>query len=378
MIYFDNAATTWPKPPEVYCAAAEAAGRYFANPGRGGYPAAMESEKAVYAARRRLADFFGAGSPENIIFTANCTASVNYVLKGCLQPGDHVIISDLEHNAVVRPLYALQRQGVQVTRVSVLNKDPWQIAAEFGRQIRRNTRMIFCTHASNVLGVVLPVKQIGAVCRRYGLIFGIDAAQSAGVLPLDIRECGADFVCVPAHKGLYGLMGLGVLVCSGRVLPESLIEGGTGSLSTQREQPDFLPDRLESGTLNVPGICALDSGTAAVQRAGTDKIYRHEMELVRNIYSELNRMRGVKLYTGVPETGRHVPLLSFNIGDMAADEAGERLAAMGIAVRAGLHCAADAHNAAGTAERGTVRICPSMYTSECECSRLLAAVHSII
>lgn len=359
-------------------AAASASLKYYANPGRGSYDAAREAENAVYSARGAAAEFFGAEAPDNVVFTANCTAAINYVLKGCLKQGDHVIISDLEHNAVVRPLSKLEKEGVQVTRVRCFGRSRAAIVGAFSEAIRHNTRMIFCTHASNVLGVVLPIREIGRLCRANGLIFGIDAAQSAGVMPLSLAESGADFICIPAHKGMYGIMGLGVLISSGRFIPESIIEGGTGSLSAQREQPDFLPDRLESGTLNVPGICAFAAGVEAVKHRGINHIYRHEMELVSQLYRELSRMKAVNLYTAPPVYGCNVPLLSFNIGDMSSDEAGDYLAAKGIAVRAGYHCAYEAHMAAGTHMRGTVRVCPSMYTDWQDIEALLRAVREAL
>jgi len=338
----------------------------------------VKSEEAVYSARKEAAGFFGASTPENIVFTHNCTAAVNYVLKGCLKPGDHVIISNLEHNAVVRPLHILEKRGVQISRVNVLNEDPFVTVKAFEKAIQRNTRMIFCTHASNVLGTVLPIGMIGELCRKYGLLFGVDAAQSAGILPIDIGRTGADFVCVPAHKGLYGLMGLGMLIASGEYLPDSIIEGGTGSLSAQKDQPDYLPDRLESGTLNLPGIYALTHGIRAVCAVGTERIYRHELGLMQQLYDALRSMKGVSLYFRKPVYGRQVPLLSFNIGDMTSGEAGERLAEKGIAVRAGYHCAYEAHAAAGTGSRGTVRVCPSMYTTESEVETLLREIRAMV
>ncbi len=377
MIYLDNAATTYPKPPQVLKAASLAAREYFANPGRGSYPAAEKSGQAVFSARTKAAEYFGADSPEKLVFTPNCTASINYVLKGCLQSGDHVIISELEHNAVVRPLNSLERLGVLTTRARVHEGQPEKTVREFERAIRRNTKMIFCTHASNVLGVALPVRQIGELCRRYGLIFGVDTAQTAGILPTTLGQMNADFICAPAHKGLYGIMGLGALAVGGRHIPDSIIEGGTGSLSAHREQPDFLPDRLESGTLNVPGICAFAEGINAVEYIGIDNIYRHELELMQHLYTELERMPDAVLYTAKPEYGSHAPLISFNIGDMPSDKAGALLGEAGIAVRAGYHCAYDAHIAARTSGRGTVRVCPSMYTTHQEIDALLRAVDAI-
>ncbi|MBQ9994005.1 MAG: aminotransferase class V-fold PLP-dependent enzyme, partial [Clostridia bacterium] len=293
MVYFDNAATTWPKPKSVLSAVERAMREYGANPGRGGYDMASDTDAQVYGCRKRAADMFGAKSPEKVIFTPGCTYSINYVLRGVLRPGDHVIISNLEHNAVIRPLHYLHRCGVSVTRVDICEGDHDTTLRRFRSAIRRNTAMIFCTHASNVFGVQIPINSIGELCRREGILFGVDAAQSAGSIAIDVGANHIDYLCLPAHKGLYGIMGLGMLIIGEDApLPSPLIMGGTGSLSAIREQPEELPDRLESGTLNVPAICALRAGMDMICGMGESTVMRHEMDIIASLYRELAAIKG--------------------------------------------------------------------------------------
>lgn len=378
MIYLDNAATTWPKPRGTAAAIAEVLSFRGANPGRGSYRMAELSSETVYKCRCRAAAFFGAAAPENVIFTPSCTHSINYVLKGVLSAGDHVILSDMEHNAVTRPVRQLLKRGVQFSTAHVHEGDPEATVAEFRRCMRVNTKLIFCTHASNVFGVKLPIEEIGELAHRNGILFGVDCAQSAGTAAIDLRQLKADFLCMPAHKGLYGIMGLGVLIIRGDVKLATVIEGGTGSLSGVNEQPDFLPDRLESGTLNVPAIAALDVGMSFIETIGREHLEAHEMNLIRHAYDELSSMPGCRLYTSRPTADTHVPLLSFNIEGIPSSEAAQLLGAKEIAVRAGLHCAGDAHRKMGTQSGGTVRICPSVFTSTEEMDCFLSEVKEIV
>ena len=247
MIYFDNAATTFPKPPAVVQAVREALVRYGANPGRSGHDLSMQTAQKIYECREKLATLFCCQS-EQIVFTKNCTESVNIAIKGMLRPGDHLIISDLEHNAVYRVAEALRRAGLITYDVAAVTASDEQTVLNFERLIRPNTRMIACTHASNVFGFRLPVEKIGAMAHRRGLLMVVDAAQTAGLLTIDLSRMHIDYLCMPGHKGLYGPAGTGVLIINNSLLPQSLCQGGTGSLSMEPEMPDFLPDRLESGT----------------------------------------------------------------------------------------------------------------------------------
>ena len=235
MIYLDNAATTGKKPPEVIRAVDNALRIYSANPGRGGHKPSMSASAAVYSVRKKLADFFGASGPENVVFTMNCTHSINTVLKGVLKKGDHAVTSSLEHNAVVRPLV---KTGAAFDVAAVSLTDDNLTLSEFERKIRPETRLVICTGASNVLGKTLPIGKIGALCRARGVLFAVDAAQTAGVLPINMREMNIDYLCIAPHKGLYAPMGVGVLICE-QPIENTLIEGGTGTNSAETVQPDF-------------------------------------------------------------------------------------------------------------------------------------------
>lgn len=376
MIYLDNAATTWPKPAGVFRAMNDAVKLYGANPGRGGYPLAEAADRRMYLCRSRAAKLFGLEQPEQLIYTPGCTWAINTVLTGILRPGDHVVISDLEHNAVVRPLHYLEQHGVTVSRAHVYECDPDATLRSFERALRRSTRMIFCTCASNVFGVMPPISRIGELCRRKGLLLGLDGAQAVGCEDITAAT-GAHFICAPAHKGLYGVMGLGLLALCSDSRPSPLVRGGTGSLSASREQPDVLPDLYESGTPPMPAICALDEGIKAIEQTGRQRIRAHELNLVTHIYEELRAIPGVTLYTRCPRPGEHAPLLAFNIGDLSGGEAAEQLARRGICVRGGYHCAYDAHVAFGTAGRGAVRVAPSMFTGHEDVHTLVRQVWNI-
>lgn len=361
--YWDNAATTYPKPQAVQDAVAEAFLKYGANPGRGGHTMAYATAEAVYRCRMAAATFFGAPSPENVVFTQNCTMALNMVIKGILRHGGRVLISDLEHNAVLRPLHALSGYHLAYDIVPTDLKNPQATVDNFRRMIGRDTRLIVCTHASNVLGVVLPIREIGAVARQFNIPFVVDAAQTAGVLPIDMEKDNVDFLCVAGHKGLYGPMGTGMLLSSGRYTLPSFIEGGTGSRSLDPVQPAELPDHLESGTLNTPGICGLRAGIEWVNRIGVNAIYNHEMCCVRQIYRCLRTIPQAKLYVSSLDSDWAVPVLSFNFGEVPSEETAAALNRAGLSVRAGLHCAPLAHRKIDTQQSGTVRLAPSFFTS---------------
>ena len=380
MIYLDNAATTSPKPDIVIREVNRALRQYSANPGRGGHFASIAAAKAVFDTRTLVKDFFHAPFEESVIFTSGCTQSLNTAIKGVLKQGDHVVISCMEHNAVLRPLHRLQSKGmIDYTVADIVIGDDDATLDAFRSAINERTRLIICTHASNVFGVRLPVERLCALAHSYGLLFCLDAAQSAGVLDIDIGKSGFDFVCCAGHKGLYGPTGIGLLLINHDELIEPLIEGGTGSVSADPEMPGYFPDRLESGTLNIPGICGLAGGIRFLNFRGRDRIASHEMKLIKKLYRSLSEIRDVKLYTPAPEIESSAPVLSFNIKQNDSEAVSDYLNRQyGIAVRAGLHCAPLAHRFMGTIDTGTVRIAPSAFTTEKDVQILINAIKNFI
>ena len=356
MIYLDNAATTWPKPLAVRQAVADSLIRFGANPGRGGHRMAMETAAQVFACRETVASFFGLDDPANVVFTANCTMSLNMVIKGILAEGGHAVVSDMEHNAVIRPLTALAKQGVSYTEATVCERDATQTVENFKQAIRPDTRLLICTHCSNVFGNTLPIREIGALAHRYGIPFAVDGAQSAGHVRIHMQRDNVDFLCLPGHKGLYGPMGTGLLLCNTDVLLQTIIEGGTGNQSLSKVQPQELPERLESGTANVPGICGLYAGIRWVAQHGAENIEAHEYALLRRFYGLAANTTGICLYTPPPLQYEGASLISFNLEGKSAEETAYLLAEEGIAVRGGLHCAPSAHAHKGTLPDGTVRM----------------------
>ncbi len=343
MIYLDNGATSFHKPPEVYWAVNRAL-QTCGNPGRGGYQVAMTAGNAVYSCREEAAALFDC-APEQVVFTANCTHSLNIAIRSCFRPGDRVVISGFEHNAVTRTLHLLGVETVVVGRKLFSWED---MLSSLERELRRGVAGGVFTHVSNVFGYILPIEQMAALCRQYHVPFIVDAAQSAGSLPVKLKSWGADYIAMPGHKGLLGPQGTGLLLCNG--IPHPLMAGGTGSESRQQTMPDFLPERAEAGTLNVPGISGLAAGLRYIRARGTDAIFRKEQEAA-GVCAQLLQSLGFRVFAGAHQSGT----VSF-VPDMDCEEMADRLGAKGIAVRAGLHCAPLAHESAGTLETGTVRV----------------------
>jgi len=362
MIYWDNAATTWPKPIAVKQAVGQALERYGANPGRAGHRMAVKAAEEVFSCRQEVADFFGLYDPSRVVFTLNCTMALNTVIRGVAGETGRVLTSDLEHNAVVRPLTALSSEFPRYD-VAAWSPDPCQTVEHFRRAIRPDTKLIVCTHASNVFGVSFPLRQLSTLAHEHGLLFCVDAAQSAGVLPLDMEADGIDYLCIAPHKGLYGPMGTGMLLCREPNGLPPLVRGGTGSYSLLSEQPPDLPDRLESGTPNTPGICGIRAGLQFVREKGRERIHRHEICCLQRVYERLAGHRAIRLYTPYPVPGKVAPVLSLNVVDIPSEETAALLDSRGIAVRAGLHCAPWAHRRFGTLEAGTVRLAPSAFST---------------
>ena len=378
MIYFDNGATTFPKPPAVRRAVMNALQNVGANPGRSGHRMAQRAGEIIYECRKNTARLLGVPSPENVIFTYNCTTALNTVIHGLLRKGDHAVISCLEHNAVVRPLEELKSQGISFTAVDFVYGDDDKTLDNFRAAIRANTRLVVCTAASNVFGVRLPVERLAAMCRIYNIPFCVDAAQTAGCVPVNMEESGIDFLCCAGHKGLYGPMGTGILALNGKVLPRSLTQGGTGSFSSDPMQPEILPDKYESGTPNLPGIAGLNEGVRFVLSKGVDRIFAEETRKAQRLYDLLSANPRVRLYTERPSAATHVPVVSFNIEGRDSEETAAALNdSFNIAVRAGLHCAPLAHRFFGTEQQGTVRAVMSVFTTPSQIEYLAAAVKRI-
>lgn len=369
MVYLDSAATTLQKPPAVARAMAQAV-NHLASPGRGGHRPAMEAAEIAFDCRQAAAELFHLSDPENVIFTLNATHALNLAIKSLVKPGDTVVVSGYEHNAVTRPLTALGCQ-IRVARGPLF--EAGKILTEFDRLITPEVSCVVCTHVSNVFGYILPVREIAGLCRARKVPLILDASQSAGAVPIRMDELGCAFIGMPGHKGLYGPQGTGLLLVGAGQETEPLMEGGTGSLSIRQDMPDFLPDRLEAGTHNMPGIAGLLEGIRYVQAQGEGKILRHEQTLAALAARELSRLPGVKVYAARrPETQSGV--LSFVLEGMDCEEVGERLGERDIAVRAGLHCAPYAHETAGTLGTGTVRISFSSFNTPSEVMKLASAV----
>lgn len=364
MIYLDYGATSFHKPPQVAQAVRRAMDT-CANPGRGGYEAAMEAARRVLRCREQAAALFEC-QPEQVVFTSNCTHGLNIAIRTLVQPGDTVVVSGFEHNAVTRTLHGI---GARVIVAGRRLFDWDDTLAEFEKALKRKPKAAVFTHVSNVFGYILPVEEISALCRKYGVPFIIDAAQSAGSLPVSLKVTGAAFIAMPGHKGLLGPQGTGILLCG--QLPEPLIRGGTGSESVRQEMPEFLPDRLEAGTVNVPGIAGLEQGIAWVRRQGLERIAAREHAGVRRCAEGLRDM-GVRVFAGDHQAGT----LSF-VPEMDCEEAAARLAKRGIALRAGLHCAPLAHESAGTLETGTVRLSFGPEARERESQAFLQAASKV-
>ena len=343
MIYLDNGATSLHKPPQVY-EAVQRAMRTCGNPGRGGHPASMTATRVVYDCRERAAALFDC-QPEQVVFTSNCTHGLNIAIRTLVKPGDPVVISGFEHNAVTRPLYAL---GANTTVAGRRLFDPEDTLKSFEKAFKNGAKAAIFTHVSNVFGYVLPVEELAKLCRQYAVPFILDAAQSAGTLPVSLKTLGANFIAMPGHKGLLGPQGTGLLLCGSSPIP--LMQGGTGSNSRLQQMPQELPDALEAGTLNVPGIAGLAQGLRHLQRIGPEMIAQREHAQVLRCVKGLRQL-GFRVFEGDCQAGT----VSF-VPEGDCEEFAQLLAQRGIAVRAGLHCAPTAHESAGTLETGTVRV----------------------
>ncbi len=377
MIYLDNAATTWPKPESVYKAMDIFLRNSGGNPGRGGHSMAEAASKVVDDTRLLLSRFINATEPKRVIFTFNCTDSLNTGIKGILKPGDHVITSSIEHNSVIRPLEKLRHQGIEVTRINPNPEYGYVLPGDIEKTIKNNTRLIIMTHASNVNGVVQPAGEYGRIARKHNLIFMLDAAQTAGKFQLDVQNDNIDILAFSGHKGLFGPPGTGGLYIGERVDLDTLREGGTGSQSESEEQPSLLPGKYESGTHNTVGIAGLGEGLRYISQEGIDRILKHELLLTEKLIDGLSEISGITIYAA-PDISIQCPVISFTVDGVEPGEVGTILdQAFDIKARTGLHCAPAAHKTLGTLPRGTIRLSPGYFNTIEEIDVTLEAIERI-
>lgn len=376
LIYFDNAATTFPKPEEVYRKVDHILRNVGANPGRSGHRMALDANRIILDARDSIARLFNIEDSSRIVFTSNTTEALNIGIKGFLHSGDHVITSSMEHNSVTRPIKALEKTGVACTKVKCSAEgllDPDDVK----RAIMPNTRLISITHASNVTGTINPVREIGEIARESGIRLLVDAAQTAGMLPIDVEKDNIDMLACPGHKGLFGLQGTGFLYMAPDVRLEPVKEGGTGGNSEMDTMPDTLPERFEAGTMNTPGIGGLGEGVEFILREGIEKIRRHEILLTERLIKGLQDIGRVVVY-GPRDAVRQMSVISFNIKGKDPSDVGFVLdSSFGIMARVGLHCAPDAHRTIGTFPQGTIRISPGYFSTVEEVDIAIDAVKKV-
>lgn len=379
MIYLDNAATSFPKPAAVIREQLRCMQRYCGNPGRGSHTIALQAAEKVYECREELASLFGASHPEDLAFTMNATMALNTVIKGLLKRGDHVLISDMEHNAVLRPLHKLAASGtitydVFPTYVTCPARTSAMICDAIAERIRPDTRMLICAHVSNICSAALPLEEIGALCRKREILFVVDASQSAGHLPIDMERMQIDAVCAPGHKGLMGPPGTGFFLLRNGLMSDTLAEGGSGYNSLERDMPEESPERYEAGTLPTPAIVGLCEGVRFLKQIGTNTVHAHACAFNRHLTKRLRALPGLTVYTP-----HHIgSVLLFNAVGMSADCLGEALNTRGFCVRAGYHCAPLAHASLGTPRGGAVRVSPSVFNSMAQADAFADTVETIL
>lgn len=378
LIYLDNAATGFPKPRETTDAMLGFMKEVGGNAGRGAHPLSMAAAEGIFECRAKLARLFGATGADRVCFTLNTTHGLNLCVKGLLKRGDHVLISDMEHNAVYRPLYRLRAQGqIELDVFPLMGRDgeltDEDICAGIEKRIRRNTRMLVCSGAGNISSLASPLGAIGAICRRNGILFVVDGAQCAGHRAITLEEQGIDALCVPAHKGLLGPQGCGAVILGEKIAPQTLIEGGNGVDSLEGAMSFEMPERYEAGTLPAPAIFGLSAGLDVLCRLGIERIDEHEKILFRKAREGLESMDGIRIYT----PRREGAVLLFNMEGYASEQVAELLGERGICVRGGYHCCALGHKTLGTDRGGAVRISFGPFNSSSDIDALLDAIREI-
>lgn len=375
MIYLDNGATSFPKPLSVRQNVDISLKKFSANPGRSGHSLSLRAAKEIFECRKRLKELFNVNSEEEIIFTENCTMALNTVIFGLLSEGDHVLISSMEHNSVTRPLESLKDKGVTYSTFDY-SYDDNETVDNVRKLIKPETKLVICTHASNVFGFRFPIERICALCHAYGILFCVDSAQSAGVFDIDVGTNQYDFVCMSGHKSLYGPMGTGVLILNNRNL-KPLLYGGTGTESVKKSQPEGLPEKFESGTQNMNGISGLKAGVDFVKNRGIKNIYNHEYKLAKRLFNGLANNRKVITYNKSFDYGKVAPVVSFNIDGVYSEDLVAKLNKYGIMTRGGLHCSPLAHTTMNTIENGTVRVVPGAFNTINDINYLLNVIRKL-
>ena len=376
-IYLDNAATSFPKPESVYQAFNDVFRNIGANPGRSGHRWGIKANRIVSDVREKITDFFNIPNPSSVVFTHNCTEAINLGIKGLLKPGDHVITSSMEHNSVLRPLRSLAYKGVETTivecsREGILDPD------DLKKGIRKNTRLIVVTYASNATGGLMPVEEISRIARDCGIVFMVDAAQAAGVIQIDVQKLGIDLLACPGHKALLGPQGTGFLSIGDGIQLRPLLEGGTGWSSELEEQPEALPERFESGTLNTPGLSGLGAGIDFIKKRGIENIRNHENRLISELNRRLYEIEEIEVY-GLHDPEKKTGIFSFNIKELNPSDVGFILDnAYDILTRVGLHCAPAAHRTLGTFPQGFVRVSVGYFNTMDEIQLFCKAIEEII
>ncbi len=379
-IYLDNAATTFPKPESVYRTLDQTYRKLAISAGRGSYSLALEAGRLVYEVRETVAEFFNIDDPARVVFTANATEAINLGLFGLLQPGDRVISTTMEHNAVSRPLHALAGRGVEVVRVPA--DATGQVTATAIREAvtdgGKTARLVVLSHCSNVTGTIQPLEEIGSWCQKQGVLFMVDVAQSAGLIPIDVQRMCIDLLAAAGHKGLFGPPGTGFLYMAEGLHPTPLVYGGTGGNSFSPLMPEELPERLECGTLNTPALAGLKAGIEFVRSRGLEKIFRHKNALLTQLKGGLQSLPAIHLH-GPHCSDLQGGVLSFTVAGHDPSELGFQLdVEYGICIRTGLHCAPDAHRSIGTLPAGTLRVSPGPFNTAADIDALLNALNTVL
>ena len=375
LTYLDNSATSFPKPKSVLEEVSKCIDLYCGNAGRGSHKMSLLAARKIYDCREAICNLINAPTPESIVFIPSCTFGLNLIIKGILMPGDHVLISDMEHNSVYRPLSKLQKEGkITFNTFSALSKSEEnedKIVNNIKNKLRKNTKLIICNHQSNICSYFLPIEKIGALCKENHILFAVDCAQSIGHIDIDMQKMNINFLSAPGHKGLYGLQGSAFIALNTNILPDTLIEGGNGINSLDPYMNDTLPERYESGTLPLPCIAGLYEGIEEINHIGISYINEYEKELFRYLRDGLLNIKDTCVYASKFEGNT----LLFNINTFSADKISSILDEQNICVRAGLHCAPLAHSSLGTAQKGAVRVSFSIFNTKYDVDRLLSVVN---